>query len=89
MKKNERLKGWRKKIFWLAWITYASFYFTRVNISIAIPGIIEEFEISKTEIGGILTIFSLSYAWGNGRCGCYIKYVYHINKGERIKCLIG
>lgn len=66
------MKNWRKRIFWLAWITYASFYFTRANISIAIPGIMEEYGISKTEIGEILTISSLFYAGGqfiNGQLG--------------------
>ena len=33
------VKKWQKKMFWLMWITYASFYLTRVNISIALPEI--------------------------------------------------
>ena len=45
------VKKWQKKMFWLMWITYASFYLTRVNISIALPGIMEEFNLTKTNMG--------------------------------------
>jgi len=69
---TELFKYWRKRIFISLWLTYATFYFCRVNISIAIPGIMEEFGISKTAMGAILTCFFLTYAIGqflNGQLG--------------------
>lgn len=68
----ESIKNWQRKILFTAWITYASFYLTRVNMSIAIPGIIEEFGISKTAIGWVLTALFIAYAIGqfvNGQLG--------------------
>jgi len=63
---------WQKKVLFTAWITYASFYLTRVNMSVAIPGITEEFGISKTAIGWVLTALFIAYAIGqfvNGQLG--------------------
>lgn len=70
--KTRRLKQWKKRIVIIAWITYASFYLIRVNLAVAIPGIIEEFGISKTEIGMVLTALFFAYAFGqfvNGQLG--------------------
>jgi len=72
MKKIASLASWQKKILTTAWVTYASFYLLRVNMSVAIPGMIEEFGISKTEIGSVLTALFIAYAAGqfiNGQFG--------------------
>jgi len=69
---KEIYEDWRKRIFISIWITYATFYLTRVNFSVAIPGIIQEYGISKTEIGAVLTALFLAYAFGqfvNGQLG--------------------
>ena len=66
------VKKWQKKMFWLMWITYASFYLTRVNISIALPGIMEEFNLTKTNMGLVLTSLFIMYSIGqfiNGQLG--------------------
>lgn len=63
---------WRRRILWSVWITYAAFYLTRINISVAIPGIAAEFGVSKTAIGGVLTTLFAVYAIGqflNGQLG--------------------
>ena len=63
---------WQKKMFWLMWITYASFYLCRVNISIAMPKIMEEYDLTKSEMGLILSSLFLLYAIGqfiNGQLG--------------------
>jgi sugar phosphate permease len=49
---------------WVLWVTYGSFYFCRTNISAAIPGIGEEFNLSKSEIGLILGALKIAYAFG-------------------------
>ena len=63
---------WQKKMFWIMWITYASFYLCRVNISIAMPKIMEEFDLTKSEMGLILSSLFVLYAIGqfiNGQLG--------------------
>ncbi len=52
------------RIITVSWITYAVFYFLRVNFSIAIPGIIDEFQITKTTLGLTASIFFAMYAVG-------------------------
>ena len=66
------MEKWQKRILFTTWITYASFYLLRVNMSVAIPGIIKEFGISKTAIGGVLSALFAAYAVGqfvNGQLG--------------------
>ena len=60
----KRFKYWRKRILFTAWITYAAFYLCRVNMAIAIPGISQEFGISKTAMGSVLTALFIMYAFG-------------------------
>ena len=63
---------WQKKMFWLMWITYAAFYLGRVNISVAMPGIAQEFGLSKTSLGIVLSALFAMYAIGqfiNGQLG--------------------
>lgn len=69
---KERLSYWRKRVFISLWITYGAFYLCRVNMSIAIPGIIEEYNMTKTAIGTVLTALFFAYAIGqfvNGQLG--------------------
>lgn len=67
-----QIKIWQKKMFWLMWVTYASFYLLRVNISIAMPSIMSEFGLTKTNMGIVLTSLFFAYAIGqfiNGQLG--------------------
>ncbi|MEN8223415.1 MAG: MFS transporter [Acidobacteriota bacterium] len=67
-----KLISWQKKMFWMMWITYGSFYLLRVNISIAMPEIMKEFSISKSDMGIVLSSLFLMYALGqfiNGQLG--------------------
>lgn len=52
------------KVLALSWIGYAIYYFLRVNFSIALPGMMAEYGISKTAIGGALSAFFALYAVG-------------------------
>lgn len=72
MNEKKDIKYWRNRIFWSIWITYASFYLIRVNISVALPGIMDEFGFSKTTMGLVLTALFTAYAVGqfvNGQLG--------------------
>jgi len=67
-----QIEHWQKKMFWLMWITYAAFYLGRVNISVAMPGIAQEFGLSKTSLGVVLSALFAMYAIGqfiNGQLG--------------------
>ena len=69
---KRNLRYWRKRVFISLWVTYASFYLCRVNMSIAIPGIIEEYGLTKTAIGAVITALFFAYAVGqfiNGQLG--------------------
>ncbi len=69
---KKKLAYWRKRVFISLWITYASFYLCRVNISIAIPGILKEYGLTKTAMGAVLTGLFFAYAVGqfiNGQLG--------------------
>jgi sugar phosphate permease len=69
---KRQFRDWRIRIFTVAWITYALFYITRANLSIAIPGITQEFGYSKTMLGSIGSALFATYAIGqftNGQLG--------------------
>jgi len=69
---SEQISTWQKKMFWLMWVTYASFYLLRVNISIAMPEIMKDFSLTKTNMGLVLSSLFLLYAIGqfiNGQLG--------------------
>jgi len=53
-----------RKTFITLWLTYASFYLCRVNISIAIPRIVEELDFSFAKMGTLGSVFSLSMPQG-------------------------
>ena len=72
MNTEQAFKHWRKRVFLTTWITYSTFYLCRVNMSIAVPGIMDEFGYSKTAMGGIMTALLIAYAAGqfiNGQLG--------------------
>ena len=61
---NRSLKSWQIRIIAVGWITYASYYFGRVNLSTAIPEIRESLLFSSQQMGMLGTGFFLTYALG-------------------------
>jgi len=55
---------WRMRILYATIIGYAAFYLVRQNLSMAIPGIGEEFGYTKLDLGWIASIFSITYGAG-------------------------
>ena len=55
---------WRRRILWAATVTYAIYYFCRVNISIAIPFLQHSLGYSKTELGLIVSGLQVVYGLG-------------------------
>ena len=66
-------KYWRYRVFTAVWITYMIYYIGRVNISIAITPMLNEFDnLSKTAMGAVTTALFATYAIGqfvNGQLG--------------------
>ena len=56
---------WQRKILLLCWISYALSYLCRTNLSIALPGMTEEFSWSASSAGLIGSAFFISYAAGH------------------------
>jgi sugar phosphate permease len=55
----------RRGLNWVALgLLYASYYMCRYNFRFATPGMIQEFEFTKTQIGDMLAIWSLAYGTG-------------------------
>jgi len=57
-------KSAQRNMFLLLWVTYATFYLCRVNMSVAMPYIGKEFSLDKTMLGMISSALLLSYAIG-------------------------
>lgn len=65
-------RAWRNRIFFVLWLTYASFYLGRVNLSVALPGLMEQGDWTRAQVGLISTAFFWMYALGqlvNGLLG--------------------
>ena len=58
------LKLWQWRIVVMGWFTYASYYLGRVNLSIAIPDLRENLNLSSQEVGLVGSGFFLAYAFG-------------------------
>lgn len=54
----------QNQVIWVLWATYGTFYFCRNNLAVALPGIQEEFDYSKAQLGLILMVLKLSYGVG-------------------------
>lgn len=66
------LDAWQRRLVVVAWITYASFYLGRVNLSTAIPSLQADLDFSKSQVGLFATGHFAMYALGsliNGRLG--------------------
>lgn len=69
---NKKYRQWRWRMLYSLFIGYAVFYFVRKNLSAATPGLIDEFEFSKTQIGFLWSGLYLVYGFGkfaNGLLG--------------------
>jgi Sugar phosphate permease len=62
-------RTWQWKVLFSSIIGYATFYFVRKNISVAMPIMEEDLGISKTQLGAFLTLHGVLYGvskFGNG-----------------------
>jgi sugar phosphate permease len=62
----------QKTLVWIAWVTYATFYIGRLNLSPVLPEIASDLGIGLGQVGILGTVFFWSYALGqivNGQIG--------------------
>ncbi len=55
---------WRLRILYSMIVGYAIYYFVRANFSIAMPVLLKEMGFTKTDLGLVLTLFSIIYGFG-------------------------
>ena len=59
------LKFWQRRIVVMGWVTYASYYLGRVNLSTAIPDLREGLHLSSQDVGNRLVSDSSRYTSSN------------------------
>lgn len=51
-------------VLWVLWATYGSFYFCRINLAAALPGIEQEFGFTKSQMANVLIALKVAYGIG-------------------------
>ena len=51
-------------VLWVLWLTYGSFYFSRNNLGVALPGLQGELGYTKSQLGTVLMALKLAYGVG-------------------------
>ena len=59
--RNKQYKYWRIRTMYGMMIGYAIYYFCRKNFSIAMPAMLQDLSLTKTDLGWVLTGFSIVY----------------------------
>ena len=54
----------QRTVLWVLWLTYGSFYFSRNNLGVALPGIQDELGYTKSQLGTVLMALKLAYGVG-------------------------
>ncbi len=75
---------WQWRTIIVTMVGYALFYFVRKNFSFAIPGLSEEYGITKTSFGIIMTLVTIVYGFsrfGNGILADRFNARYHMSIG--------
>jgi len=62
---KKTFQSWQINTFVILWLTYGSIYLIRTNFSVAIPGIMAEFNMSRADLGLLSTVFLWVYATGH------------------------
>ncbi|MFA4874040.1 MAG: MFS transporter [bacterium] len=61
---NREYRRWRLRMMYSMMIGYMTFYFVRKNFSMAMPSFLEQLHYTKTDLGLVLTGFSIIYGVG-------------------------
>lgn len=58
---RERFQYWRTRTFYSIFIGYIFYYFTRKSFTFAMPALMSDLAYTKSDVGLLLTIFSVTY----------------------------
>lgn len=58
---DARYRYWRRHILLTIWLGYALFYFTRKSFNAAVPEILANGVLSRSDIGLLATLFYITY----------------------------
>ncbi|MDQ3623133.1 MAG: MFS transporter [Verrucomicrobiota bacterium] len=61
---DEAFSSSQRVVLWVLWLTYGSFYFSRNNLGVALPGLQAELGYSKSQLGTVLMALKLAYGVG-------------------------
>lgn len=61
---DRQYRYWRLRILYALILGYATFYLVRQNLTVALPGMLKEFGVTKVELGYAFTLFSIVYGIG-------------------------
>lgn len=61
IEQNKQYRYWRVRTMYSMIIGYAIYYFCRKNLSVAMPALLQETGFTKTDLGWVLTGFSIAY----------------------------
>lgn len=64
-----RFSYWRTRTFYSIFIGYIFYYFTRKSYTFAMPLLISELGFQKSELGILVTVFSITYGVSKFACG--------------------
>lgn len=73
---DRRFRRAEVSVLWVLWLSYGAFYFCRSNLSAAVPGLEQDLDLTKSEIGWILGSFKLLYGIGqlvNGQIAEHVR----------------
>ena len=66
---RERFRYWRSRTFYSIFIGYVFYYFTRKSYTFAMPLLSSELGLHKSELGILVTVFSVTYGISKFACG--------------------
>lgn len=61
---GSEFSGAQRRVLWILWLSYGSFYFCRNNLGVALPGLQAELGHTKAELGTVLMALKLAYGVG-------------------------
>lgn len=61
---KKQYRYWRIRIMYALMIGYAAFYIVRLNFSMAMPAFLKDFDLTTSDLGVILSLFSVIYGVG-------------------------
>lgn len=66
---RKRFSYWRTRTFYSIFIGYIFYYFTRKSYTFATPLLVSELGMNKSELGVLVTVFSITYGVSKFVCG--------------------